>query len=203
MTARRSTLRAKDIPADWPLMFTLESFAKWRNLPGPTSPQNVFDLSKILMSMGYVDRGDYWSKKLLRKPPTKNPMPRVNAPPYVKVPPGAFSTLDLLERNNMRRYPENFAWAREWLAKSSYKMVPGTHRYYNPGRANRVPASVTGVWTVPGEVFTTYQFQVHNNVYRVHLTGEQWKSATDYLAGQGFRYDAKWRRWARVGHTPC
>ncbi len=100
----------------------------------------------------------------------------------------------------MRRYPENFAWAKEFLEKEPrVKRVPGSWRYVAiDKRTGKPPATYTGAWVLPlSGVFTTCQFQRENGIWNTFITPEQWQTALDFLAANGFRFDPKWRKWIR------
>jgi hypothetical protein len=98
----------------------------------------------------------------------------------------------------MPRYPENFAWAREILKLKGIERLHGSHRYVSKDRKGVMPATITGNWQLPNlGAFTTYEFQKHNNVYGAHITADQWRTAVEFLAYQGFAYDPKWKRWRK------
>lgn len=201
MTERKSLWKTTYMDPNEPPIFTLETFAKYHNLPGPTRPENILSLTKILISRGYVDRGDWWSKKQIYKPRKKNPLPKVNAPEYVKIPQGVFTSLDLLDVNNMRRYRENIVWARQYLDKCDrVRRLPRSWRFMALNRRNgEAPPIVSGNWQLPnGYAFTTYQFQKHNDIHRMKLTSEQWGTAVDFLTRAGFSYDPSWKRWKKT-----
>lgn len=200
MTARKQLWKTTYLDPNEPTRFTLASFAQYHNLPGPDRPENILSLTKILISRGFADRGDYWSKKQIYKPRREAPLPKVNIPSYVKIPRGVFTSLDLLAVNNMPRYRENVVWARKFLEKSDkVERLPRSWRFVAKNRRNgELPATVTGNWKIPPTpAFTTVQFQKHNSVWQMCITAEQWATAVAFLAHHGFIYDPSWKRWKR------
>lgn len=200
MTVRKELWKTTYLDPNEPTMFTLESFALYHNLPGPTRPENVLSLTKILISRGFADRGTYWSKKAIYKPRKKVPLPKPLVPSYIRIPRGVFSSKDLLHLNNMPLRPENYDWAKKYLDKCpKTQRVPGSWRYMskNP-RTGKLPSTFTGNWELPNpHAFTTYQFQVHNEVYGTNITSEQWGTAVEFLTREGFQFDTSWKRWRK------
>lgn len=180
-----------------PQIFTPETFFK-KYFPG-IDYKNVDRLQtrKIMQAYGlrYRSSFGYWSPKLQQRKHIRKKFAKARPPTYLKIPPGSFCILDLLELNKMRRYPENFVWARQELAKRGVHKIYGTNRYAAPNARGTLPATVTGNWQAPGPVFTTYQFQELNNAKKP--TQEEWKSALAWLEANQFKFDPKWKRWKR------
>ncbi len=154
---------------------------------------------KIMRAWGYRPRGNYekryWSMKVVRRMPLPQPRPQADKPKYVKIPPGSFNLLDFLERNKMRRFPQNFEWAKKYLDQHGIKRLHGSHRYAKRDQRGNLPASVTGLWQLPGPAFTTYQFQELNNAKKPSM--EEWSKAVEFLKHSGYEYDPNWKRWIK------
>lgn len=179
--------------------FTRETFIQ-RYFPGislPVPESSWWRWAKIMREWGLRPRmGEtYWSYKLERRKPLRTSYRHVSTPKTVKIPKGAFCLLDLLELNKLNRFPENFAWAKQYLKQRGIERIHGTHRYAARDKRGRLPAAVTGLWQIPQQVFTTYEFQLLNNCRRP--TSEEWKLALDFLRVSGYIFDPQWKRWCK------
>lgn len=176
--------------------YTPESF-RAKFLPGITNPDWP-QIEKIMRSRGLRPRMDglYWSMIEPRRSYLRNPLPKPSVPRYVCIPKGAFNLWDMLHVNNMRRTPENLAWAREELKLRGITKPPHMTRYVAPDHRGKLPAPVTGAWEAPASfAFTTYQFQKFNNA--THPTKDEWRSALEWLDANGFKFDPRWKRWKK------
>lgn len=180
--------------------YTPELFAA-KFFPGisrPLTHESQLQIETIMRSRGLVKRGifenSYWSYKETRRAPTLRPLPKPAVPRHVRLPRGSFNLLELLELNKMKRTPENLAWARQFVQERAVK-IQGTHRYAVPDARGDLPPIVTGQWTAPVRAFTTYEFQVWNNLKKP--TAKEWKSAVEWLESQGFKFIPSWGRWIK------
>lgn len=178
-------------------LYSVNSFAA-KFFPSliPRTRDEIWQMEKIMRSRGLAPRGnpgpnEYWSYTEKRRLwlPVKNAKPQT--PRKAKYPRGVFTTLDFLQTNNMRRYPENIKWAKEHLTARAKRINP--HRWVKPDARGTIPAFVSNDWRLPGRSFTTYEFQLLNNAR--HPTNEQWQSAVAFLEQSGYTYDPQWKRW--------
>ncbi len=182
-------------------IYTPELFAA-KFLPGIPSPmplQTRIPIEKIMRSRGLRARrsGEYWSIKEPRRAPIRSALPPPKKPNYVKIPKRPFNLWDMLHLNQMARTPENLAWAREELKSRGITKPQGMSRYLAPDSRGKLPATVTGAWEAPSPyAFTTFQFQRYNNAERP--SQQEWQSALDWLAHNGFKFDPSWKRWSKA-----
>lgn len=182
-----------------PEIYTLESYCA-KFFPGITQQtvkDQAWQFKKILRSRGLRPRmgGLYWSPKLERRRSVRQMLPKVASPKYVRIPRGAFTLLDMLELNKMRRYPENFAWCKKVLAEKNIQKLPDSWRYAAKDRRGKLPAAVTQNWELPGDAFTTHQFQQLNNA--LQPSKAEWRAALRFLETNGYAFNPRWRRWIK------
>ena len=179
-------------------IYTVKSFGiKFFPSINIDSRDKEYQMEKIMTSRGLRCRMDglYWSYKFKRRMSLPSPLPKAHPPQHVRFPKGAFNLQDFLELNKMRRFPENFAWAKKYLQDNQIKRLHGSHRYAQRNARGILPASVTQSWQLPGPAFTTYQFQEFNNAKQP--SAEEWKSAVAFLQTNGYNFDPQWKRWRK------
>ena len=182
-------------------IWTVDKFIA-HHFPGLSPPRPREELPgwhKRMRAHGLVPRMDglYWSQKLARRAPAppSSDTP-VKQPNYIKIPKGSFSFLEFLDFNKMEHSQVNVGWAKLELKRRGVHKIPGSHRYAKADACGRFPASITGVYTFPGSVFTTYEFQRHNSALKP--TAEEWQQALACLQAAGYSFDPKWKRWRKM-----
>lgn len=183
-------------------LYTMDSFVA-KFFPGiclPLKPDSWPRWQRTMRDWGLQPRMNelYWSYVEPRRVPLPKQRPKAEPPSYVKIPRGAFCLLDLLELNKMRRFPQNYSWAKQYLHHQGISRLHGTNRYAQKDKRGRLPAAVTGLWLLPGPAFTTFEFQKYNHALKP--TAEEWQLALDFLLVSGYIFDPKWKRWKRDGN---